>query len=100
MECVTSGSLPMGVFPEMDCENMSRHLMNGDVIVMVTDGVIHHFPHGNDSVCALLSQMDVSGPNTMAAEILNETLNLAAQAPQDDLTVLVCIVCKKSASML
>ena len=100
VECVTSGSLPMGVFPEMDCENMSRHLMNGDVIVMVTDGVIHHFPHGNDSVCALLSQMDVSGPNTMAAEILNETLNLAAQAPQDDLTVLVCIVCKKSASML
>ena len=100
VECVTSGSLPMGVFPEMDCENMRRHLMDGDVIVMVTDGVVHHFPQGNDSVCALLSQMEIENPDAMAAAVLNESLNLASLAPTDDLTVLVCMVCKKSTSVL
>ena len=100
VECVTSGSLPMGVFPEMDCENVSRHLFDGDVLIMVTDGVVNRFPHGNDSLCDLLSQMDLANPNTMAEQILNEALDLPSQAQSDDMTVLVCTVCKKMGSVL
>lgn len=100
VECVTSGSLPMGVFPELDCEGVSRNLFDGDVIIMVTDGVVNRFPHGNETLCDLISEMDLSNPNAMAGEILNEALDMPGQTPQDDMTVLVCTVCKKSASML
>ena len=100
VECVTSGSLPMGVFPEMDCESVSRNVFDGDVIIMVTDGVVNCFPHGNETICDLLSQMDAANPNAMAAQILNEALNLPSKEQQDDMTVLVCMVCKKSASVL
>ena len=100
VECVTSGSLPMGVFPEMDCEGLSRNLFDGDVIVMVTDGVINRFNHGNDTVCDLLSEMDLTNPNAMASEILNEALDQPGEVQQDDMTVLVCTICKKSAAVL
>ena len=100
VDCITSGSLPMGVFPEIDCENVSRNLFDGDVIVMMTDGVVNRFPHGNESVCELLSQMDMANPNVMAAEILNEALDCPSQVQEDDMTVLVCTVCKKSTSVL
>ena len=100
VECVTSGSLPMGVFPELDCESVCRNVFDGDVIVMMTDGVVNCFPHGNETICDLLSEMDVVNPNAMAAEILNEALDLPSKMQQDDMTVLVCIVCKKSASVL
>ena len=97
---MTSGSLPMGVFPEMDCESVSRYVFDGDMIIMMTDGVVNCFPHGNETLCDLLSQMDVVNPNVMAAEILNEALNLPSMVQQDDMTVLVCMVCKKSTSVL
>ena len=100
VECVTSGSLPMGVFPELDCESVCRNVFDGDVIVMMTDGVVNCFPHGNETICDLLSEMDAANPNAMAAEILNEALDLPSKMQQDDMTVLVCMVCKKSASVL
>lgn len=100
VECVTSGSLPMGVFPEMDCEGFCRNLFDGDVIVMVTDGVVNRFSHGNEAICDLLSEMDLTNPNAMASEILNEALDRPGEVQQDDMTVLVCTVCKKSAAVL
>ena len=100
VECVTSGSLPMGVFPEMDCEGFCRNLFDGDVIVMVTDGVVNRFSHGNESICDLLSEIDLTNPNAMASEILNEALDCPGEVQQDDMTVLVCTVCKKPAAVL
>ena len=100
VECVTSGSLPMGVFPEMDCEGFCRNLFDGDIIVMVSDGVVNRFSRGNEAICTLLSEMDISNPNGMASEILNEALDRPGEVQQDDMTVLVCTVCKKTASVL
>lgn len=100
VECVTSGSLPMGVIPEMDCEGFCRNLFDGDVIVMVTDGVVNRFSHGNEAICDLLSEMDLTNPNAMASEILNEALDCPGEVQQDDMTVLVCTVCKKPAAVL
>ena len=100
VECVTSGSLPMGVFPEMDCEGVSRNLFDSDVIVMVTDGVVNRFRHGSETICDLLSDMEITNPNAMAAEILNEALDMPGEVQPDDMTVLVCSVCKKVVSVL
>ena len=90
----------MGVFPEMDCEGFCRNLFDGDIIVMVSDGVVNRFSRGNEAICTLLSEMDISNPNGMASEILNEALDRPGEVQQDDMTVLVCTVCKKTASVL
>lgn len=100
VECVTSGSLPMGVFPEIDCEGFCRNLFDGDIIVMVSDGVVNRFTHGNESIAALLAEIELENPNTMASEILNEALDRPGERQQDDMTVLVCTICKKQASVI
>ena len=70
------------------------------MIVMVTDGVVNRFRHGSETICDLLSDMEITNPNAMAAEILNEALDMPGEVQPDDMTVLVCSVCKKVVSVL
>ena len=62
--------------------------------------MVNRFSHGNEAICDLLSEMDLTNPNAMASEILNEALDCPGEVQQDDMTVLVCTVCKKPAAVL
>ena len=61
---------------------------------------MNRFNHGNEAICDLLSGMHLTNPNAMASEILNEALDRPGEVQQDDMTVLVCTICKKSAAVL
>ena len=43
MERITSTSLPLGVVQNLEFDTVTKQLESGDVVVMVTDGVIEHF---------------------------------------------------------
>ncbi len=81
----------------MDCEGFCRNLFDRDIIVMVSDGAVTGFSHGNEAICTLLSEMDISNPNGMASEILNEALDRPGEVQQDDMTLWsLCVrFCKK-----
>jgi stage II sporulation protein E len=39
VECISSASLPAGIFHQLEIERSSRQLKSGDFVVLVTDGV-------------------------------------------------------------
>ena len=93
---ISSEQLPMGVFREIENSALICGLDDGDMLVMMTDGVLEAFP-GEDKekeMAAFLKDYKGSNPNELSQMILKEALGPGAQA-RDDMTVLVAGFWKK-----
>ncbi len=91
IECIKSTSLPIGVISNLEIEKKERTLTDGDMIVMVTDGVVDALPAGEQE---FLLRMIIEGtkktnPKEIAQHILEQVMECSRQVPLDDMTVLV-----------
>ena len=91
VESVKSTSLPMGVMTKLEVDYVERQLQDGDMIIMVTDGVMDALPVGEQD---FLMQMIVEGtqinnPKELAHHILEQVLQCSGEVPLDDMTVVV-----------
>jgi len=91
VERIKSTSLPMGVMANLEIDYTERQLADGDMVIMVTDGVMDALPVGEQD---FLMQMIVEGtamqnPKEIAHHILEQVLECSGQVPLDDMTVLV-----------
>ncbi len=91
VEVVKSESLPLGVVSRLETDTFETQLAPGDLIVMVTDGVMDALPVGEQE---LLMKQIIGGCNLqnlkeMAHHILEQVLEFSGQVPLDDMTVLV-----------
>ncbi len=91
VERIKSTSLPMGVMSKLEIDYTKRQLEDGDLVIMVTDGVMDALPVGEQD---FLMQMIVEGtsmqnPKEIAHHILEQVLECSGQVPLDDMTVLV-----------
>ncbi len=91
IECIKSTSLPIGVISNLEIEKKQRTLEEGDLIVMITDGVIDALPAGEQE---FLLRMIIEGtkktnPKEIAQHILEQVMECSGQIPLDDMTVLV-----------
>lgn len=91
VEKITSASLPLGVLENLEVEGTSRQLQNGDVVVMVTDGVMDALPVGEQDVLmeTLIQGTEMNNPQEMAHHILEQVLEFTGEEPLDDMTILV-----------
>lgn len=83
---VRASTAPIGIMSTVDAEKIRVEVKEGDVIVMLTDGIS---PLVEDSafLVELLSHTDESSPHTVAEKIVNAA---RAEGPvRDDLTVAV-----------
>lgn len=90
VEAVMSTSLPVGVFREVDFERTRKKLEHGDMIIMMSDGVLDALP-GRDKeelMKYLISQISTDNPAEFARILLDEVLSFEDNIPQDDMTVL------------
>ncbi len=96
VEVLRSSSLPVGILGKVDREVFNREIEKGDVIVMMTDGVIDSRGSAIRSEEWLLDIIR-NRKNNNPKHIVNSILEKAGEnyrgRVKDDMTVLVAVVC-------
>ncbi|MEG1504975.1 MAG: SpoIIE family protein phosphatase [Lachnospiraceae bacterium] len=91
VERISSTSLPLGVLQQLEVESVKRQLMDGDFVIMVTDGVMDALPVAEQEMLmdTIIGGTEICNPRELAHHILEQILEWSGEAPLDDMTVLV-----------
>ena len=97
MECITSTSLPAGIFQQTDLDKTCRKLYDGDMVIMVTDGVLDVLPteHQENVMKDIILEHETNNPKELADYILNRVLQYKNGRFCDDMTILVMGIWKR-----
>ncbi len=96
VETIASTSLPAGVFHKLDLDASSKKLYDGDMVIMVTDGVMDALPVAYQETLMkdIIMEYDTGNPGELAAYILNRVCQYLDGEPTDDMTVLAVSLVK------
>jgi len=96
VETISSTSLPAGVFHKLDPDCTSKKLYDGDMVIMVTDGILDALPaaHQESLMKDIIMEHDTANPGELAGYILNRVQQYQDKEPTDDMTVLVMGIVK------
>ncbi|MDF2595638.1 MAG: spoIIE [Clostridia bacterium] len=96
---IQSNTLPVGILKDVDMEIYKKQLKDGDVIIMVTDGMLQG---GND----LLGKEDTfkhfileahsNNPSYMAEYLVRKSRDLLGYAENDDMTIIVARIWQRN----
>ncbi|MCB2356197.1 stage II sporulation protein E [Clostridium estertheticum] len=92
LEIIKSKSLPIGVLDKADIDIQQMKIKNGDVIVMVSDGVLDYNDENVgrvDWVVDYLGKNKCNNPKDLAEGLLAQAKKLSGNKVKDDMTVLV-----------
>lgn len=97
VECIQSASLPAGIFHQIEIEKSSRQLLDGDFVVLVSDGVMDylHVPAPEETIREILENIQINNPGQLAKHILERILLYTAGNVPDDMTVLTAGIWEK-----
>ncbi len=98
VEVIRSTSLPVGMLNRVDMEVTKRKLKDGDMIIMVTDGILdskEKLIHKEKWVEKALWEIRSNNPQDIADYLLQEAKSNAASSGNDDMTVLAARVWEK-----
>ena len=90
VEMIKSTSMPLGIFSDLDYDSTSKKLYHGDMIIMVSDGVIDALESENkdELLGKIISAIKSDNPKEIAERIL-ECATDSKERLNDDMTVLV-----------
>ena len=96
VEQISARNLPLGVFGRLEPEVTSRKLMDGDYIIMVSDGIVDGLSQsiGEEMLSEVISRTTLENPKEMAGYILNYVIRACKGAIRDDMTVIVAGIWK------
>lgn len=91
VESIRSTSLPIGVVSDLEIDKQKAELCDGDLVIMVTDGVMDALPVGEQEILmkVILEGIQKTNPREIAQRILEQVLECSGELPMDDMTVLV-----------
>ncbi len=94
---IEGNSLPLGIIDELKPAVANTYLNDGDVIVLVTDGISDAFGSSSE-VIDYLRSVSAKNPQTLADGILDKAVELSNGEKKDDMTVLAVRVYKRAVS--
>jgi stage II sporulation protein E len=83
-----SSSLPLGIVGEITPSITTRQVEDGDVFVLVSDGVADCFD--GDALSGVINNADGRNPQKLAEYVLGEAIRRKTKDKEDDMTVLTC----------
>ncbi len=103
IETIKSTSMPLGVFGEVDYDSTTKKLYDGDMVIMVSDGVLDALKCENktEKLSEIIMKIDSSNPKEVARKILEQASGQSdtqgekeygmdsSKKMADDMTVLV-----------
>lgn len=89
VEQLAFGSLPLGIFPQVDIEPLSRKLEDGDYLIMMSDGVVDAFENEEyeKRISEIIAGIEDSNPGDIAERLLRIALRASGGRVHDDMTV-------------
>lgn len=97
VECISSATLPAGIFHQIEIEKSNRQLQNGDFVILVTDGVLDYLrvPSPEETLREILETIETNNPGQLAKQVLERILLFTAGKVPDDMTVLAAGIWEK-----
>lgn len=91
VEAIKSTSLPIGATKHVDVEKVRRKLYDGDLLIMVSDGIIDSVEHEDQEkfITDMILDSKSLKPKELAKELLNGVLKRNDYNVLDDMTVMV-----------
>lgn len=88
--CLPGGSLPAGAALEGEEGCQKTKLVNGDVLVMVTDGVLEylHVKNPEEKISEMISMIETDNPEVLARKLLEQVMLFNGGHAMDDMTVI------------
>jgi stage II sporulation protein E len=91
---VDSACLPIGIISSIEIESATRSLRDGDLVVMVTDGLTQLRRSGGpalrgDWIARMLQRLKADDPEEIAYELIIRAREINFNKVEDDMTVLV-----------
>ncbi len=90
VETISSTTLPIGMFGNVDYDTVTKKLYEGDIIIMVTDGVLDSIDEVNKEAFMeqLIMGIKSNNPQEIANRIIDKALSQTKYVPRDDMTVI------------
>lgn len=97
IESIQSTTLPVGIREQTEIDAIQKKLYHGDMIIMVSDGVLDGILFENKEECLkeLILEIDARNPQELAEELLNRVQGMNSRGMRDDASVLVLGIWKK-----
>lgn len=97
IEYIRSTSLPVGVLEQVEFDTCQRKLYHGDMLVMVSDGVLDGIIFENKEECLadIIAKQDTCNAQVLAENIMEEVCGMQRGVMRDDSTVLVAGLWKR-----
>lgn len=92
IDIVSCDTLPLGIFDNVEFEEKRYNLNVGDIIVLVSDGVIdskRNVVNKEFWVSSFLRGLDISDPKIIAEELLYKTTENYGEEIKDDISIIV-----------
>lgn len=95
VEQLSSTSIPVGILDDVEIESQIIPLKNGDMIVMVTDGVVDADKENNEKwILKTLKELNSGNPKDVSEYLINKAKDYYGDKIGDDMTVMVSKIWK------
>lgn len=92
IDIINSNTLPVGVMDDIDIQTVEKKLSDGDMIVMVSDGVLDYSSEvlgKTDWIVEFLKDTIFTDPKELSLKLMERALELSGGKAKDDMSIAV-----------